>query len=279
MKRTLLDLTQSILSSLSSDEVNSISDTTESLQVAEIIKTVYFNIVTRSGLPEHDQLFQLIASTDPTAPVIMYRPNRVTRVEWIKYFDSDVANGSDGGGHDVNVDLQDNVSPGPSAPAYKYVTILPVRQFLDVVNGFNLNETNVDTFTFTDTSTPIDSFTFNYLTDRQPQYCTIIQNYFVIFDSFDSNVDTTLQSSKSQCFGQVVPLFSMVDNFIPDLDEGQFPLLLSEAKSLAFYELKQMVHSKAEQENKRQWSTIQKNKSLADKPSYFDQLPNFGRCR
>jgi len=37
MKSTVLDMTQSILSGLGSDEVNSISDTTESLQVAEVI--------------------------------------------------------------------------------------------------------------------------------------------------------------------------------------------------------------------------------------------------
>jgi len=75
MKRTLLDYTQSILSSLNSAEVNSIGDTTESLQVAEILRTTYYNILGRAELPEHEKLFQLTSSGDPTKPTLMFRPN------------------------------------------------------------------------------------------------------------------------------------------------------------------------------------------------------------
>jgi len=39
-----------------------------------------------------------------------------------------------------------------------------------------------------------------------------------------------------------------------------------------------MTHPQAEREIKRQWGTLQKDKSLVDKPSYFDQLANFGRA-
>jgi len=69
----------------------------------------------------------------------------------------------------------------------------------------------------------------------------------------------------------------MTDNFITDMEDYKFPLLVNEAKSLAFFELKQSVHPKAEQEAKRQWSNVSKTKSLTDKPTYFEQLPNFGR--
>ena len=54
MKYTLLEMTQDILSNMSSDEVNSISDTPESLQVATIIKQKYYDIVSRGDLPEHN---------------------------------------------------------------------------------------------------------------------------------------------------------------------------------------------------------------------------------
>lgn len=253
MKLTLLDLTQSILSSLSSDEVNSISDTTESLQVTDIIKQTYFNILARSKLPMQQEMFQLDASTDATQPVLMYRPEYVSKMDWVKYYDTSTS----------------------SSPAeYKYVTILPVTQFLDIVNRFNTTEAEVDTFQLTVNG---KSFTFNYKDNRQPQFCTAIENYYVIFDSFDGVVDSTLQSNKTQCWGEVLPTWVGVDSFIPELDDQQFPLLLNEAKALAFYELKQQPHAKAEQEAKRQWGTLQKDKSLIDKPTYFDQLPSFGR--
>src|SRR5205085_12243106 len=105
MKRTLLDMTQTILSSLGSDEVDSISDTTESMQVAGIIKTTYYNIVNRLDLPNHYQFIQLDPSLDATKPVLMYVPAGITKIEWLKYFNSNILQGSTGGDHDINTDI------------------------------------------------------------------------------------------------------------------------------------------------------------------------------
>lgn len=254
--QTLLDMTQEILSAMSSDEVNSIGDTTESLQVATIIRRKYFDIVGRAGLPEYNQYIELTPSNDATKPTLMYVPAEVNRIDWIKYMDTSV------------VDQRD----------YKYVTILPIQQFTDMVNSFNPTEDIVDSFVFTDAANSFPGdFTFYYMNDRQPTYCTVVSNQYVIFDSYDNTQDDTLQSSKTMCFGQVAPSFRMEDTFIPRLDDKQFPLLLNEAKALAFYELKQMPHAKAEQEIKRQWSSTAKNKSVDNKPTYFDSLPDFGR--
>lgn len=279
--QTLLDMTQEILSSLSSDEVNSIGDTTESMQVATIIKRKYFDIVARSGLPEHNQLIQLTPSNDIDKPVLMYVPEEVNTVEWIKYFDSNTFDGTTPNTyqHDLNTDIQ-STSGGSTntTPGYLYVTILPIRQFLDMVNRYNPEDDTTSTFTFTD---PINGspgvYTFYYKNNTQPRFCTIISNLYVIFDSFDSTQDDTLQASKTLCFGQVAPAFRMEDSFIPRIDDKEFPLLLNEAKALAFYELKQMPHAKAEQEAKRQWSSVQRNKAVNNQPSYLEALPNFGR--
>lgn len=251
MKLTLLDYVQNILSAMSADEVNSISDNPESLQVAEIVKTAFFNIVARAGLPEQKKLFQLDASLSNLQPTLMLVPQGIKSIEWIKYYDSTA-----------------------SALMYKYVTILPIQQFSDYVNGYNAADANVDTLNFTVDS---ETFLFNYKNDTTPRYCTIISDFYAIFDSFDNTVDSTLQSHKTQCYGETEPLWEMVDNFIPTLDEAQVPLLLNEAKSLAYFELKQTPHVKAEQEAKRQWSSLQKDKSIDNKPSYFDQLPDYGR--
>lgn len=352
-KFTLLDMTQNILSRMSSDEVNSIGDTSESLQVANIIKNKYFDIINRVNLPEHDQLLQLDPSLDPTSPVLMYVPQGVADLKWLKYFDSNVldsvGNVTD---HDVNVNIlppwsttsvtsnsigvgaktftvsaglaaasgnsvivtsgvnsmtgtvtsyvgttlilnitefsgsgtftswniAQNLNTPSAAPGYLYVTILPTVQFINMVNGFNPQETNVESFTFQDTSNNFPGdFTFYYKNDRQPLYCTIISNYYVIFDSFDASQDSTLQASKTMAWGRVIPHFSLVDSFIPDLAEEQFQLLVNEATALAFYELKQQPHQLAIQEANRGWSNVQKNKAVINRPTYFNELPNFGR--
>lgn len=261
MKYTLLEMCQDILSSMSSDEVNSIGDSPESLQVANIIKQKYFDIINRVPLPEHEQLVQLDPSIDVSSPVLMYVPEGVADLKSIKYFNSDT--GEDG---DLTV------------PGYQYVNILPINQFVDMINGFNPDETNVETLTFSDNNNNFPGdYTFYYKNDRQPCYCTVISNYYVIFDSYDADLDDTLQASKTMAWGRIIPHWSNVDDFIPNLAEEQFQLLLNEAKALAFYELKQQPHQLAMQETKRGWSNVQKNKSVTKRPTYFDELANFGR--
>lgn len=251
MRLTLLELTQNILSAMDSDEVNSVSDTTESRQIAQILKTTYYNMIARAGLPEHKRMIQLDDSGDPSLPVIMYRPTNVSHIDWIKY----------------NKQTDNPVTD----PVYQYVTILPLQQFRDMTDQQDLTDTTVD-------SLALDGFTFLYRNDKMPDYCAVIDDDTFIFDSYDSDVDNTLHASKTICFGTVVPTFDENDDdMIPELDEQQFPLYLNEAKSLAFMELKQITHEKAEQESRRQWRTLQRTKQLANVPSHFDQLAYFGR--
>jgi hypothetical protein len=286
MKLTLLDMTQDILSRMSSDEVNSISDSPEALQVANIIKNKYYDIVARGDLPEHNQIFQLNPSLTGVEPVLMTVPDGIGHIEWIKYFDSNVLDGDivndDNQDHDTDTDIIIGSSGDdtPVPPGYKYVTMLPIKQFLDMTAQFSPADADVESFTFSDTSNNFPgNFTFYYKNSATPTYCCILSNYYVIFDSYDNTQDSTLQASKTMCFGQVVPTFQMVDTFTPDLDSQQFPLLLNESVALAFYELKQQPHAKAEQEVKRQWSTVQKNKSINNRPTYFNELADFGRGR
>ena len=51
MTKTLLDITQEILSEMDSDDVNSISDTVESEQVANIVITVYRDMMSNRNWP------------------------------------------------------------------------------------------------------------------------------------------------------------------------------------------------------------------------------------
>lgn len=257
-KPTLLDMTQEILSAMSSDEVNSISDSAEALQVATILKRKFFDIATRSGLSEYFDLFKLDPSLDIAKPVLMSVPNEIAKIEWIKYFNS--------------------TDDGNGAAGYEYVTVLPNQQFLDLVTRFNPSESNVNSFQFSTTINGVTTdYTFYYKDDSQPSYCTVIGNEWVVFDSYDSLLDSTLQQSKTMGYGKYTPYWLMEDTFIPELDIEQFPLLINEAKSLAFFELKQQPHPLAERESQRQWSAVSKNKDKDGQPTAFDSLPDFGR--
>lgn len=273
---TLLDMTQSILSSLNSDQVNSISDTNEATQIARLIQNKYYDILVRGSLPEQTSLLQLTASGDNTKPVLMYVPTGTARIDWIKYFDASTSEAATSDFiHDLNTDLVQVDDAGDPIPSgYKYVTFLPVDQFLDMINRFNPNSSDVGAFDFTEGSS---NFTFYFKNNSQPRYYTVFENAYVVFDAYDNELENTLESSKTMAYGLKVTPFQQLDAFVPDLDDDKFPLLLNEAKALAFYELKQQPHPKADQEIKRQWASVQKDKSVVDKPSHFDQLNNFGR--
>jgi hypothetical protein len=338
---TLLEMTQNILSALSSDEVSSISDTVESLQVANIIKGKYYDMVHRSDPPQQNLLFQMTASGDSTKPTLMLMPSTVSRIDWIKYYNSSPSNspsdlngidwtttsgssvaigtGSktftvDSGldvetGDDVSissgsnsmygtvtsyssttlvVDIESTIGSGTytswniinraqtTTAGYQLVTMLTLEDFLNYMNQFSPSDDAVGSYTFTQDS---NDFTFYYYNDRQPKYCTILSNYYTIFDSYDSLYDSTLQASKTLVFGEKISVFNLTDNFTPDLNDLEFSLLLNEAKATAFYELKQQAHPQAEREIKRQWSAIQKNKEIQTHPTAFERLPNFGRKR
>ena len=58
-KMTLLEMTQDILSDMDSDEVNSIATTSESLQIAQIIKTAYYNIIDGRDFPFLYEMFRM----------------------------------------------------------------------------------------------------------------------------------------------------------------------------------------------------------------------------
>lgn len=354
MKPTLLDMTQEILSGLSSDEVNSISDSPEALQVATIIKRKYFDIIHRVDLPEHDQLVQLDPSLDATIPVQMFIPDGVSHLKWLKYYNTNVNDTTASSTqHDVNTDITPSTSWSTTSvtsnsigfgnktftvatvglpvvigqaviaqngvnsmtgvvltyignqltinmlstigagtftswtistansnliPGYQYVNVLPIEQFIDLTNKFNPGNSNVATFSFTGNVNGYPgSYIFYYRNDRQPQNCCILSNFNVIFDSYDSTQDSTLQTSKTMAMGQIVPFWQMQDSFIPNLTDEQFPLLINEAKELAFYELKQSPHPLAAIEVSRGWSKIQKDKAVINRPTYFDELPNYGR--
>lgn len=253
MKYTLLELVQTVASRLDSDEVNSIGDSVESQQIATIIRSVYFDIITRANLPEHWSIITLDPSGDSTKPTLMFLPSNVSKLSNVKYDKSTV--------DDTDLLMQ-------------YVHFLPVDEFFDRMHQLRESGDNIGTFEHTVNT---DTFTILYMDDTAPTYYTTFDDNSVVFDSYDSDVDSTLQKSKTACKGHLVIPFTMSDTFTPDMDDVQFPLLLSESVATAWAELKQSVNGKAETTARRQWVSSQKNKFAIQTESDLDKLANFGR--
>jgi hypothetical protein len=250
---TLLELTQKLLSSMDSDEINSIFDTTEAQQVVSIIQTVYYDIVSVGELPRDDDLFQLVASGDPAKPVVMTLPSDVNDIRWIKY---------------------DNHTTDDTRVTYQPLIPMPLIDFIEMVTSLNPDEGNVLAYTHTIGS---NSWTLYCKTDAAPRFYTTTDDNTVLFDSYDEEVDTTLQTSKTMCFGQRTYPWSNADSFVPPLDDKQSQRLLHEAKALAFAELKQAQHLKAEKTAREIRIDQQASKHKIPTQNDYDLVMDMGR--
>jgi hypothetical protein len=218
-KMTLLEIVQEIMSDMDSDEVNSINDTVESLQVARVVRSTYENVVTGREYPHKNTLLKLQASGDVSKPTHMKLPENVIELLSINYNKKKLAD---------------------TKEKYSEVKYLTPEEFILKTNWRDTSATNVTIVEEAD----VELFILN---DTAPTYFTSFDDVWLVFDSYDSVVDDTLQESKTQCFGKVQPTFSLEDDFIPDLPVQLFPYFVNEAKSTAFLIVKQMPNQKAEQ--------------------------------
>lgn len=255
MNYTLLELVQAILAALEDDEVDSISDTATSLQVAGIVKETYFEIVSELDLPEHYSFIELDA-TDTNTPTIMRLPENVLALNWIKY---------------------DNQTTDDDGPRYVEVPFQELDDFITMMHSLDTADDTVTLFTDTIGTATVD---FLIKHDAFPTRYTCFDDHTLVFNAYNSSYDVNLVSNKTLAYGLVAPTFTLEDSFVPNLDQKQFALLLSEAKSQAFQEIGKRANPKAEKRARRGWIRSQRDKQAVPFPhSEWTRLPNYGRKR
>lgn len=246
-KQTLLQLTQSILSSMNSDQVNSITDTVEAQQVADIVKETYFDLIHSSNWPHLKSLGRLDSAADNTKPTHLQIPEAVIRIDNIRY------------NKRTSTDTKDK---------YEDVEELTNDEFLDLVLARDSSSSNVQTVT------DFSNAKIYVLNNTAPSYWTSFDDDYVVFDSFDNTVDSVVQTSKNQCIFYTEPTWSHTDSFVPDLPAKHFSRLLAEAKSTAFIEVKEVGNPK--QEMKARKLKIQFNEEKF-RQNGRHRYPDYGR--
>lgn len=224
-KMSLLEMVQDILSDMDADEVNDISDTVESNQVAQIIKTCYFEMLSNRNWPHTRKLIQLEGLANTDKPNYLKLPDTLKELEFFKY------------------EMKRNVA---DKSVIRDVTFKEPDSFLRYVSGRSSLDTNITTvIDFSGTRLLI-------VNNLPPTYWTSFDDTYIITDSYDSTMESTLQESNTQCLAYLYPAWERSNDFIPDLPIDAFSALLEESKSTAFITLKQMSNQKAEQKAARQ---------------------------
>lgn len=218
-KKTLLQIVQTCLNDMTGDSVNSINDTVESQQIVSIVQNLYLEFVQRIDRPWLRTLYQLEAPTD----VMITRakvPDGIADILWLKY------------NKKTAVADPDN---------FQLVTWKDPDEFLDLMYSRNSTATNIDVIV-----DPTTSARFLILNDRAPSYYTSFDDRKLVFDAYDSDLDSGIVTAKTLAYGHTEPTIPQQDADIPDLPSELFPEFVAKCVATTSGKLKQVQDPFAE---------------------------------
>lgn len=250
MKYTLLEIVADIVSDMDGDFISSIDDTDEANQVAQIVKTTYQAMMSNRNWPHTARVLNITAYADSDLPTHTRVEDNVKEIISVFY--------------DVRQGVNDRLD-------YKQMRYLDPDDFLRHTNQRNSIDVN--------SSVILDPSGVKLIisTNKAPEYYTSFDDTTLVFDSYDADVDSTIQASKTQIRAYIIPPFEMVDDFVPDLPDEAFSLLIEESKSKAMFKLKQTQDIKAEQEAGRQNRWLSRKSWRAHEKDIYPY--NYGRGR
>lgn len=251
-KLTLLQIVQKTLEALNLDEVNSISDSPDAEQVAQIAQDAYYELLNQADWPHTLRLEQLESVTDVTKPNYLRIPDEVVRIDSLKY-DKTLTDDQD-----LPVDLIE----------IKDVCWLSPVDFLRMTQGRNTETNGIQTVT------DFNGVRFHIYNDRGPSYWTSFDDEYVVFDAFNSDVESTLQGNKSQALMKWIENVVITDDLLVSAPSHFFQTWLAETKSTAFIYMKQEASPKDEQRARRGLSVLRRAASRTDQ---HDGKVRYGR--
>lgn len=241
IQKTLIDIVQEILYDLDSDNVNSINDTDEATQVARIVQNTYYDLIANRRIPELEELTKLDSLGDNTRPTYLVLPSDVSLMTRLEY----------------------DVSDDADIISFRKLDFKPTDEFLDWITVKNSEDTNTDSMLDINGNT-----TLIIRNNRMPTCFTSFDDKHIVCDSYDSSVESTLQSSRTRALVKKIPTFDLDDDYTPDLDATHFRFLVNEAKSTAMAILHKTVNPKIEQSARRQRVFSQNDKHRIKQQNY-----------
>lgn len=227
---TNLEMVQNILSSMDSDNVNSIDDTEEALQVFEVLRESYYEILSRRKWKSDSKTRLLQQVGDTEKPTKFRIPTEVTRINCFRY--ETFKEGTD-----------------PVESSWKELKYLLPCDFINHVQSRNAVQLDERV----EITTNDDGVTMYIINDVEPEFWTSFDDEFVYLDNWVKEDSLTVTSPRTSVNVTQEHTYPVTDTGIPDIPTDMFPLLLSEAKSACWLNFKGTPNQKAEQVARRQY--------------------------
>lgn len=230
LKKSLLQVVQSVLGAMESDAVDTIGETPESEQVVMIAQEVYEELATYQDIPQFQKVSQMLGSNSVSLATVMKIPADCTDIGIIRYKQF-----SDSGRVKMErIEYQDKN------------TFLDSQLCLDTSDTAKVGE-NVFP----------DNIRIPYYKDRNPCYWTSFDDETIVFDAVNTNYENTLTNDNSLVISYVVPEFKLEDTFLIPLPDQLQSQYLAQVKEVAFSEQKnipnQIQSEKSRRQRKRNW--------------------------
>jgi hypothetical protein len=235
---------------MDSDAVNSITETSEATQVANVVRDCYENISDEHRMSSMKRLFQLDGVSDTDRPNYLRIPEGYFNIEWLTY--------------DKRTAIAD-------PPQYGSVDYKSPSEFV------MLSNTRATTATTVDTVYDVNGGELHVINNQAPSYYTSFDNVYLVFDAYNSDVEDTLMESKTQAFGQFRKDMSLADATIIDLPKHLLNLLINEAKETCFELFKDGAPSKLVRNALRSRVRAQRVDNKLQTLDGSSSLPDYGR--
>jgi uncharacterized protein with NAD-binding domain and iron-sulfur cluster len=229
------------------DFVNSIDDTEESMQVAQIVRSTYNAMMSNRNWAHTRHPIQLVPTANLAQPTHVTVPDKIKELYFINY---NIAKAGD-----------------------EQVSFVPMKwkepdEFLQLTNYYNTSEDNV--------TTVVDDsgVSFQIMNDTAPSFYTSFDDRTLVFNSYDSAVESNITANRMQSMAYMMPDFIVQNSAIPNLPDDAFALLVESAKSKASWKLRQVADPAAQAEAKRQTKWLARNHRRVNKGIKY---PNYGR--
>lgn len=248
--KNVLQYVQGALSIMDSDAVDSISDTAEAEQVANLLADIYDELMHRQEWDFLKGPVALQSAVDPTNPTALTIPVDIAYVESVWYNIGDPTN--------VNRRRLVYIDPQEFLSRFSNGLPAPNRQLVTVTKGSEGAQIQ-----------------FYVRTDQPPTHYTSFDDTTLILDSFNSSVETTVVSSKITAFGLTNPQFTVEDTFVPLIPEHMVPLLQHSLNAAASLIYKQQTSAPDEKRVARQTASARRKESRTARQHYYANA--FGR--
>lgn len=256
MKKTLLEITQDVLSASDGDEVNAISDTTESIQVASDIRYNYYDLIGRKDWQFLRLLTELESVGDANRPTHLLIPAHISKMEMLQY---------------------NKLKVGDNRNFYDPLRYKFPDEFLEYVNGRDNTLPNYDVIT------DFNGANITIRNDKHPQFYTSFDDKYIVCDQYDSDIESTLKGDNTQALLFRWPQWTHEDDFIPELPEEMFPLLVAECITYALAKKDGVLLQKTEQTSRRQQNHMSQTHGVVQTgvryPDYGRVSPKAGSTR